>query len=87
VFLANGVPHFVNSISGNIQTPFAPPPAVGASLLINVFLGIVNFVVGVLLLAGGRFELGINADTLAFVIGIVIISSVFVWHFGRVRNF
>jgi hypothetical protein len=36
-FLANGVPHFVNGISGNIQTPFASPPAVGASPLINVF--------------------------------------------------
>jgi hypothetical protein len=37
----------------------------------------VNFGVSVLLLARiGRFELGINADTLAFVIGIVMISSV-----------
>ena len=87
VFLANGVPHFVNGISGNIQTLFASPPAVGASPLINVFWGIVNFVVGVLLLTGiGKFELGINADTLAFVIGIVMISSVLAWHFRRVRN-
>lgn len=89
IFLANGVPHFVNGISGNrFQTPFASPPAVGeSSPLINVFWGIGNFVVGVLLLAGiGRFELGINADTLAFVIGIVMISSVLAWHFGRVRN-
>lgn len=89
VFLANGVPHFVNGISGNrFQTPFASPPAVGeSSPLINVIWGMGNFVVGVLLLAGiGRFELGINADTLAFVIGIVMISSVLAWHFGRVRN-
>lgn len=89
VFLANGVPHFVNGISGNrFQTPFASPPAVGeSSPLINVIWGIGNFVVGVLLLAGiGRFELGINADTLAFVIGIVMISSVLAWYFGRVRN-
>jgi len=73
VFLVNGVPHFINGISGNrFQTPFASPPTIGTSLLINVFWEIVNFIVGILLLTGiRRFELGINVDTLAFVIGIV----------------
>lgn len=46
-----------------------------------------NFVAGIFLLTGIRtFELGINAaDTLAFALGITLISSVLVWHFGRVQ--
>ena len=32
LFLANGVPHFVQGISGHwFQTPFASPPGVGTS--------------------------------------------------------
>jgi hypothetical protein len=32
LFLANGVPHFVQGISGHwFQTPFASPPGVGES--------------------------------------------------------
>ena len=38
LFLANGVPHFVNDISGKIfQSPFASPPATGeSSAIVNV---------------------------------------------------
>jgi hypothetical protein len=38
LFLANGVPHFVQGISGAwFQTPFASPPAVGeSSPVVNV---------------------------------------------------
>ena len=41
LFLANGVPHFVQGISGNrFQSPFATPPGVGeSSPLINALWG------------------------------------------------
>ena len=41
LFLANGVPHFVNGISGRkFQSPFASPPTVGeSSALVNVIGG------------------------------------------------
>lgn len=68
VFLANGVPHFVNGISGNpFQTPFASPPAIGeSSPTINVLWGTANFVIGLWLLRVGEFELGLNSDMIAF---------------------
>jgi hypothetical protein len=51
-FLANGVPHFVQGISGNpFQSPFAKPPGVGeSSPLSNVLWGFGNLVAGALLL-------------------------------------
>jgi len=51
-FLANGVPHFVQGISGNpFQSPFAKPPGVGeSSPLSNVLWGFGNLLAGALLL-------------------------------------
>ena len=80
LFLANGVPHFVNGISGNrFQSPFASPPGVGESPpLVNVIWGASNFIIGYLLLHGvGDFKGGLSLDMLA--LGLA-------WHFGRVRN-
>src|SRR5208337_2245093 len=44
LFLANGVPHFVQGISGHsFQTPFASPPGVGeSSPVVNVLWGFPN---------------------------------------------
>jgi len=88
VFLTNGVPHFVNGISGHrFQTPFASPPAVGeSSPIINVLWGMTNFVIGLLLLRVGTFRLGLTADTIVFFAGALLIAVVLAWHFGRVRQ-
>ena len=42
LFLANGVPHFVQGISGHsFPTPFASPPGVGeSSPIVNVLVGL-----------------------------------------------
>jgi hypothetical protein len=52
LFLANGVPHFVQGISGHwFQSPFASPPGVGeSSPLVNVLWGSLNLAVGFALL-------------------------------------
>ena len=52
LFLANGVPHFVQGISGHwFQTPFASPPGVGeSSPVVNVLWGFFNLAVGFALL-------------------------------------
>lgn len=52
VFLANGVPHFVNGISGKkFQIPFASPLGVGGSSpLLNVMWGLINFPIGFVLM-------------------------------------
>ena len=86
LFLTNGVPHFINGISGRrFQSPFASPPGVGESPpLVNVLWGMANFVVGYLLITGvAEFNIGL---TLAFGVGAVSIAVVLSWHFGRVRS-
>src|ERR1700677_512450 len=52
LFLANGVPHFVQGISGEwFQTPFASPPGVGeSSPVINVLWGMLHLAAAFVLL-------------------------------------
>lgn len=89
MFLTNGIPHFINGISGHrFQTPFASPPAVGeSSPSINVLWGMANIALGLLLVIKvGELKFELNPDTLTFFGGAFIIAIVLAWHFGRVRN-
>jgi hypothetical protein len=85
-FLANGVPHFVQGISGNwFQSPFAKPPGVGeSSPLSNVLWGFGNLVAGALLLCYFRPVTCVGWSVLwagGLVMGIQLAV-----HFGKVRN-
>lgn len=87
--LANGIPHFVNGISGRrFQSPFASPPGVGeSSPLVNVLWGTVNFAVGyVLIFAVGDFDIGLTRDFLMVGLGAFVAALVLTWYFGRLRN-
>lgn len=87
--LTNGVPHFVQGISGNsFQSPFAKPPGIGeSSPLVNVLWGTFNFLAGyALLVYTGFFDLGMNLPTLAFLSGAIICAVGLALHFGKVRN-
>ena len=89
LFLANGVPHFVNGISGNrFQSPFASPPGVGESPpLVNVLWGTANFVIGYFLLYGvGDFKAGLSLDVFVVALGALFAAVGLAWHFGRVRK-
>ena len=89
LFLANGVPHFVNGISGRkFRSPFASPPAVGeSSAVVNVIWGMVNFIIGYLLISGvGRFRLGFSLDVLMVFLGALVMSLGLAWYFARVRK-
>jgi hypothetical protein len=87
--LANGVPHFVQGVSGHwFQSPFAKPPGVGeSSPVVNVVWGFGNFVGGALLLgyfrpAGPHACVGWTlgwAGALAMAVQLSL-------HFGAVRN-
>jgi len=89
LFLANGVPHFVQGVSGHrFQSPFATPPGVGeSSPLINTLWGYANLAVGAVLLwffrpyddtsVGGWISVGFGVLLMA-----VMLSS----HFGKVRS-
>lgn len=89
IFLANGVPHFVNGVSGNrFQSPFASPPGFGeSSPLVNVLWGMANFMAGYVLLCGvGQFAAGLSLDVLVVLLGMLGASTMLALHFGRVRR-
>ena len=88
-FLVNGIPHFVQGVSGNrFQSPFANPPGRGeSSPVVNVLWGFANLVIGYTLLFGlGHFEIGFNPDTLITGSGALITALILSWHFDKVRN-
>jgi hypothetical protein len=88
MFLANGVPHFVQGISGNpFPSPFAKPPGQGdSSPLVNVVWGFGNLVAGVLLLhffwpqADAAW-----AGWMAVGAGVLLLAVLMASHFGKVR--
>ena len=87
--LANGVPHFVQGISGNpFQSPFAKPPGVGeSSPLSNALWGFGNLAVGAVLLAifapqGPEAAIG----WVLFGLGVLIAAVGLSIHFGKVRS-
>jgi hypothetical protein len=85
MFLANGVPHFVQGVSGApFQSPFAKPPGVGeSSPLVNVLWGFGNLVAGALLLHF-FWPLGAAGWVVAGA-GALGISIQLALHFGKVR--
>jgi len=88
-FLANGVPHFVHGISGKrFQSPFASPPAVGeSSPLVNVIWGLVNFIIGCVLIFGvGNFAPSFTFDMLMIGLGVIVVAVALALYFERVRS-
>jgi hypothetical protein len=89
VFLANGVPHFVSGITGKrFQSPFASPPGVGeSSPLVNVIWGLVNFLIGYVLIFGvGEFAFGLTRAALMVGIGALIAAVFLSLYFERIRG-
>src|SRR5277367_2897191 len=89
LFLANGVPHFVQGISGHwFQTPFASPPGVGeSSPVVNVLWGFLNLVIGFALL----FEFApkgsdVIAEWACVGLGALVMALALARHFRRVRS-
>ncbi len=85
-FLANGIPHFVNGVSGSpFQSPFASPPGEGlSSSLVNVLWGSFNFAVAYLLLARvGAFEFRKTRHILVAGLGALLMSVMLARAFGR----
>jgi hypothetical protein len=76
VFLANFVPHFVQGFSGNsFPSPFSNPPGKGlSSPTLNVIWGIMNLIVGYILLRVGKVTQNNKWNLLSFFIGVVSMS-------------
>ena len=89
LFVVNGIPHFLNGVSGRrFQTPFASPPAAGeSSPLVNVVWGLVNFAVGYgLLFCVGDFTLQPGLDVVIAGLGCLVAAVALSVYFGRVRS-
>lgn len=88
LLLANGVPHFVQGISGNrFPSPFASPPGVGElSPVVNVLWGFGNLAMGFAILwlfapKGSEVILEWAAVGLGVLVAAVLLAK----HFGRVH--
>jgi len=75
-FLANFVPHFVQGISGHsFPSPFSNPPGEGlSSPTINVAWGLINLIIGYILLRVGKVSSQNRWNLLIFFLGIVGMS-------------
>ena len=88
VFLAKGLPHFVQGICGNrFQTPFASPPGVGeSSAAVNVVWGWLNLLIGGLLLRLVFPPLLTPLfDLIVLALGALLIALWLANHFSKVR--
>ncbi len=89
LFFANGIPHFVNGISGaSFQSPFAKPPGVGeSSPVINVIWGVINIVISYgLLRTVDNFAFNDTLAVTTVLSGVLVAGLGLAWHFGRVRS-
>jgi hypothetical protein len=89
LLLANGVPHFVQGISGHrFQTPFASPPGVGeSSPVVNVVWGFLNLAAGfALLFAFAPKGSDVFAEWSLVALGVLVAALSLARHFGRVRS-
>lgn len=89
VLLANGIPHFINGITGKrFQSPFSWPPGVGeSSAVANVIWGLLNVFGGYALLFGvGDFVFGINRGALMVGLGALVAAVFLSVYFQRIRS-
>ena len=89
LLIANGVPHFVQGVSGHwFQTPFASPPGVGdSSPVINVLWGFLNLAVGFALLFAFAPKGSDGVAEWSLVgLGALAMAVFLARHFGRVRS-
>ncbi|WKB53128.1 hypothetical protein [Eleftheria terrae] len=85
----NGLPHFVNGLSGRrFPTPFGHPPAVGDSRpLVNVLWAVANFLLAwVLWQASEPPRAGQSTDLLPMWAGGILTALALSAHFSRVRR-
>jgi hypothetical protein len=85
-FLTNAVPHLVSGVMGEpFQSPFAKPPGQGlSSSTVNVLWGVLNIVIGYLLVCRiGDFGLRTTSHVIAFGLGILLMGLFLARQFGR----
>lgn len=76
VFICNGVPHFVNGVSGNaFPSPFSNPPGRGLSpAFINVIWGFVNLAIGYSLYKASKISWEHKIGLAVFAVGFLLMG-------------
>jgi hypothetical protein len=84
-FLANSIPHYVYGIAGDrFPTPFAKPPGKGlSSPTLNVVWGLLNVVVGYVLIRTGKLWSAGDLGLVIFFAGITVMSLMLGANFAK----
>jgi hypothetical protein len=85
MFLFNAVPHLAAGLQGRtFPSPFSSPPTIGhSSALVNVFWGLFNVVVGLVLLDRAPITVGLNGGSIAALLGALSLGIFAALHFGK----
>lgn len=75
-FLSNFIPHFIKGVTGEkFPTPFARPPGRGlSSPFLNVLWGLMNLIIGLILVWHGKVFAGGYLSIIIFFIGFSLLS-------------
>ena len=84
-FFANSIPHFVQGVSGNkFPTPFSKPPGKGlSSPLVNTAWGLLNMLIGWLLIEPGHVFAQTHIPLLVAFIGAALLSIMMSINFAK----
>ncbi|WP_031357685.1 LapA family protein [Caballeronia sordidicola] len=87
-FLCNAMPHLTAGLRGEMfPSPFSKPHGKGpSSPLVNFLWGMLNVSIGLALLVHYPFEPGVNVDSAAMLVGVLVMGVFSSVHFGRVRR-
>ncbi|KND57826.1 hypothetical protein BVER_03449c [Candidatus Burkholderia verschuerenii] len=87
-FLCNAMPHLTAGLRGEVfPSPFSRPHGKGpSSSLVNFLWGMLNAAIGLALLMHHPFAPGVNADSVALLVGVLVMGVFASLHFGRVRR-
>jgi len=87
-FLCNCVPHLVCGLQGSsFPTPFAKPHGVGmSSPVVNFAWGLLNLIVGLVLLSNWPVRVGLNTSFLILLLGVGVLGVYSSIHFGKVQR-
>ena len=86
-FLCNAIPHLVAGLQGRaFPTPFAKPRGAGdSSPLVNFLWGLLNAVIGVMLIARSPFIVGPTVGFACVVLGALLLGVYLALRFGKVQ--
>lgn len=75
-FLGNAVPHFVAGVTGQaFPSPFANPPGAGlSSPLVNALWGLLNILLGYVLLRVGKVQFSRTGSMIATFLGLAFVA-------------